>query len=77
MTTNTIKRMGLTEWSMLIALSILWGGSFFFNEIALRGLPPLVVVWGRLTVGGLGLVAVIAVSSIYVAHREAKARAQR
>ncbi|MGL1863185.1 MAG: DMT family transporter [Pseudodesulfovibrio sp.] len=64
MTTSTIKRMGLTEWSMLIALSILWGGSFFFNEIALRGLPPLVVVWGRLTVGALGLVAVIAASSI-------------
>ncbi|MDC0336482.1 DMT family transporter, partial [Pseudodesulfovibrio sp.] len=61
-----IKRMGLMEWLMLITLSVIWGGSFFFNEIALRGLPPLMVVWGRITVGCLGLVAIIAVSSIDV-----------
>jgi len=55
--------MGLAQWLLLITLSILWGGSFFFNEVALRGLPPLVVVWGRIGVGCLGLLVVLAVSS--------------
>ncbi len=27
--------MNLTEWSLLILLSVVWGGSFFFNEIIL------------------------------------------
>lgn len=64
MTTHTIHRMGLAQWLLLVTLSIIWGGSFFFNEVALRGLPPLMVVWGRVTVGCLGLVAIIAASSL-------------
>lgn len=66
MAQTKIGRMGLLQWLMLITLSILWGGSFFFNEIALRGLPPLVVVWGRVGVGCLGLCAIIAMSSLDV-----------
>jgi drug/metabolite transporter (DMT)-like permease len=31
----------------LLILSLLWGGSFFFVEIALTGLPPLSIVFGR------------------------------
>ena len=64
MATNTITRMGLIQWLLLIILSMLWGGSFFFNEVALRGLPPLVVVWGRIAVGCLGLLGVVAISSL-------------
>src|SRR3978361_916479 len=29
------------DWSLLGLLSILWGGSFFFNGVVLRELPPL------------------------------------
>ncbi len=36
------------DWLLLTTLSLLWGGSFLFVEIALQGLPPLTVVWGRL-----------------------------
>lgn len=64
MTTDAIKRMGLVEWLLLITLSILWGGSFFFNEIALRGLPPLLVVWGRIGIGCIGLIVVVAVTNL-------------
>lgn len=60
MSLKSISRMGPVQWVMLLALSILWGGSFFFNEIALRGLPPLLVVWGRLTTGALCLSALLA-----------------
>ena len=39
---NTI--MNRREWAMLVTLSVLWGGSFFFAEIALEFLPPLTIV---------------------------------
>ena len=29
---------------MLLALSVLWGGSFFFTGIAVKELPPLTIV---------------------------------
>jgi len=59
---GNIRRMGLVEWALLVTLSVLWGGSFFFNKVALGGLPPLVVVWGRVGVGCLGLLALLAAS---------------
>jgi drug/metabolite transporter (DMT)-like permease len=42
------------DWTLLTTLSLLWGGSFLFVEIALQGLPPLTVVWGR--VAGAALI---------------------
>lgn len=39
---------------MLIVLSVLWGGSFFFNEIALKEIPPLTL--SMLRVSGAALV---------------------
>ncbi|WP_020614313.1 hypothetical protein [Sediminispirochaeta bajacaliforniensis] len=32
------------DWLLLISLSILWGGSFFINRIAVTELPPFVIV---------------------------------
>ncbi|MDB5661502.1 MAG: transporter permease [Cypionkella sp.] len=43
--------MSLKDWNRLVILSLLWGGSFFFVAIALRGLPTLSVVWGRVGLG--------------------------
>ena len=31
-------------WAMLIGLSILWGGAFFFAGVAVAELPPLTIV---------------------------------
>jgi drug/metabolite transporter (DMT)-like permease len=39
--------MNRSDWLALVTLSLLWGGSFFFVEVALVGLPALSVVWGR------------------------------
>ncbi len=39
--------MATKDWFLLTILSILWGGSFFFVEIALTGLPVLSIVWCR------------------------------
>ena len=39
--------MGPREWLLLLVLSMLWGGSFFFGKIAVGEWPPLVVVLSR------------------------------
>ncbi len=46
--------MSPTDWLMLIGLSILWGGAFFLNKVALSELPPLTVAFAR-----VGLAAII------------------
>ena len=38
------RSMHRGEWSMLIVLSVLWGASFFFVELAIAELPPMTVV---------------------------------
>lgn len=53
--------MSAKNWVQLLILSLLWGGSFFFVEVALEGLPVLTIVWCRVALAalflGLGLVA--------------------
>ena len=39
--------MGLREWLLLLLLSALWGGSFFFGKVAVGEWPPLMVVLAR------------------------------
>ena len=56
-TTNVT--MGPVEWLLLITLSVLWGGSFFFSEVALFELPPFTVVFGRVGFAALALWVVV------------------
>lgn len=51
--------MTLAEWGLLLALALVWGGSFFFNEVALRDLPVLTVVAGRVALGALILLGLL------------------
>ncbi|PTM38965.1 DMT family transporter [Bosea sp. 124] len=55
---STTPAMGLREWLLLLLLSVLWGGSFFFGKIAVGEWPPLMVVQARcaLAAGALYLV---------------------
>ncbi|WP_332818542.1 DMT family transporter [Sphingopyxis sp.] len=53
-------RMEAGEWSILILLSVMWGGSFFFLEIALDELPPLTLVLCRLGLSALLMVLFMA-----------------
>lgn len=48
------RTMSAPEWAMLLSLSVLWGGSFFFTRVALSALPPFTLVLLR-----VGLAAVI------------------
>jgi drug/metabolite transporter (DMT)-like permease len=58
---NVAQQRSMTgyEWAMLLALSVLWGGSFFFNGVAVRELPPLTVVFCRVALAAFILAIVI------------------
>lgn len=48
-------RMGGAEWIMLLLLSGLWGGSFFFVKVMVAELPPFTVVLGRVGLAAIAL----------------------
>ncbi|MBR0813106.1 DMT family transporter [Bradyrhizobium diazoefficiens] len=58
------NRIDARDWSLLALLSILWGGSFFFNGAALRELPPLTLVFLRVVLGAAILVPFLRVQGI-------------
>ncbi|CAM3079939.1 Permease of the drug/metabolite transporter (DMT) superfamily [Paracoccus aminovorans] len=47
------------EWAMLLALATVWGGSFFFNAVAVRELPVLTVVVSRVVLAAILLLAIM------------------
>jgi drug/metabolite transporter (DMT)-like permease len=49
--------MTARQWGLLLALSVFWGGSFFFAAVALTGFPPLTVVLGRVGIAAVALAA--------------------
>ena len=53
-------RLSGRDWGLLLLLSLLWGGSFLFNGIAVRSVPVLTVVVGRVALAALFLWAVMA-----------------
>lgn len=55
--TNQTK-MGNSEWLLLFTLALLWGGSFFFIELAIEGLQPFTIVLMRVGLAALILLAV-------------------
>jgi len=52
-------QMSARGWALLILLSVLWGGSFFFAAVAVREVPPLTVVLVR-----VGLAAVVLLAAL-------------
>jgi len=52
-------RMGALEWLLLLGLSLLWGGSFFFVGVAVKALPPFTIVALRVGLAALTLNLVI------------------
>jgi drug/metabolite transporter (DMT)-like permease len=57
---STVNRsMGFVEWSLLITLSVLWGGSFFFVGVVVDALPPFTIVVLRVGLAALALHVVV------------------
>lgn len=53
------RPMTLLEWAMLFALASVWGGSFFFNSIAVRELPVFTVVVSRVALAAIILLVIL------------------
>src|SRR5262245_30214856 len=51
--------LSATDWLLLVFLSILWGGSFFFAKVAVDELPPLTLALGRVAIAA-AILAVLA-----------------
>ena len=55
-------QMSAREWALLIALSLLWGGSFLFNGILVRELPTLTIVALRVALAAIALWTIVRLS---------------
>ncbi|MEM7046831.1 MAG: DMT family transporter [Pseudomonadota bacterium] len=49
--------MSLSHWILLFALGLLWGSSFVFNEYLLFFLSPIQIIFLRLAIGAIALLA--------------------
>jgi drug/metabolite transporter (DMT)-like permease len=57
-------RIDARDWALLGLLSMLWGGSFFFNGLVLKQLPPLTVVFLRVAIAAIILLPLLFVYGI-------------
>jgi drug/metabolite transporter (DMT)-like permease len=51
--------MTAADWLLLIFLSVLWGGSFFFAKVALAELPPLTLALARVAIAAAILIVLV------------------
>jgi drug/metabolite transporter (DMT)-like permease len=45
--------MSTGDWAILLVLSVLWGGAFFFISVALHGFQPLTLIFLRVALASL------------------------
>jgi drug/metabolite transporter (DMT)-like permease len=65
--TPSPPRLGAAEWGLLLTLSVLWGGSFFFAKIAVAEVPPLTLVFFRVGIAALALHIVVRAGGLSMA----------
>jgi drug/metabolite transporter (DMT)-like permease len=56
---ETALKIDRRDWSLLVLLSVLWGGSFFFTGVAVREMPPLTIVLSRVAIAAILLLPVM------------------
>lgn len=59
-----IKSMSPYEWLLLVILSIVWGGSFYFVGVAVEVLPSLSIVALRVSLAALALLAAVYITGL-------------
>jgi drug/metabolite transporter (DMT)-like permease len=57
------------EWMMLVLLSFLWGGSFFFNGMTVGSFPPFTLVFLRVALAAVVLYAFLASTGLQLQLR--------
>lgn len=58
------QQMDRNAWATLIALSVLWGGSFFFVGVAVREMAPLSIAASRVLIAATVLLLTLRLSGI-------------
>ena len=60
--------MGIREWGLILILSAIWGGSFFFVGVAVKEMTPLTIVLCRVGLASMILLVtfLIPVSAIFL-----------
>src|SRR5690606_3820173 len=53
------RSMTALEWTILLTLSVIWGGAFFFNAVAVAELPVFTVVVSRVALAAVVLYALL------------------
>ncbi|MCO5121535.1 MAG: DMT family transporter [Burkholderiaceae bacterium] len=53
------RSMTPTQWAMLLALSVLWGGAFLFNAVAVAEIPVFTVVVARVAIAAMVLFMIL------------------
>ena len=53
------RTMGTTEWILIFILSMIWGGSFFFVGVAVKEITPFTIVWARVGLAAIVLLAFV------------------
>lgn len=59
-------KMGMIEWFYLIVLSVIWGSSFVFIEIALQSFSPFFAVFLRVFIGAIALTLILAAQGVFL-----------
>lgn len=75
MTDAIARAMGWREWALLIALSVLWGGSFFFVGVAVAELPTFTIVALRVMLAAMALLLFLKVAGVAIPRSGAAWRA--
>lgn len=57
-------QMDARDWARLVVLSVLWGATFFFTGVALKELPPLTLVFLRLSIATLILLPMLRIGGV-------------
>lgn len=51
------RSMSAADWAQIVLLSVVWGGSYFFVGVAVADMHPLSIVFWRVAIGAVLLVA--------------------
>src|SRR5690242_7986546 len=52
---RTALSMSPTDWLLMLVLSVVWGGSFYFAKVAVLEIPPLTLALGRVAIAASAL----------------------
>ena len=63
---NGSTTMSRAEWALLLLLSVLWGGSFFFSKVAVTAVAPLTIVFMRFAAAAMLVFAYVRASAITI-----------